>query len=153
MNIENEKIETLVHDPRNARKHFRKNIDAIKSSLQSFGQQKPIVVGKNNVVLAGNGTLTAAKELGWTEIAIVRTALDENQATAYAIYDNRTAEMAIWDHPQLNKQLSELHTYDFNLEDLGFDIPDYNLSNTEDEENHQEEKCQTCGKKMKGKKE
>ena len=55
MKTELVKIETLVFDPANARKHGEKNLAAIKSSLQRFGQQKPIVVDANGVVRAGNG--------------------------------------------------------------------------------------------------
>jgi len=58
----------LSLDPANVRKHDRRNLDAIKASLRKFGQQKPIVVDTKGIVLAGNGTLTAAKELGWSEI-------------------------------------------------------------------------------------
>ena len=65
MNIEETKIEDLHFDPANVRKHDEKNLEAIKSSLLRFGQQKPIVVDGKGIVIAGNGTLTAAKALGW----------------------------------------------------------------------------------------
>lgn len=55
-------IVDLQLDPHNSRKHPDKNLAAIKGSLSKFGQQKPIVIDKNNVVIAGNGTLQAAKE-------------------------------------------------------------------------------------------
>ena len=95
-------IDGLNFDPANARKHGNKNLDAIKSSLAKFGQRKPIVVQREGMIVrAGNGTLAAAKALGWNEIAAV--IIDEDNATAaqFAIADNRTAELAEWDNETL----------------------------------------------------
>jgi ParB-like chromosome segregation protein Spo0J len=84
MKIETTKISELSLDPSNVRKHSRRNLDAIKASLRKFGQQKPIVVDATGVVLAGNGTLTAARELGWSVIQIVRTRLhSENNSRRF----------------------------------------------------------------------
>lgn len=116
-------IATLVSDPRNARKHDERNLAAIQSSLRRFGQQKPIVVGEGNVVLAGNGQLAAALALGWSSIAVVRTSLLGEEATAYAIADNRTAELAMWDQTALDELLRELQEADASLvEAAGFDF-------------------------------
>ena len=109
------KITELSLDPSNVRKHGRKNLDAIKASLRKFGQQKPIVVDAKGIVLAGNGTLTAAKELGWTEIEITRTTLQGVEATAFAIADNRSAELAEWDDEGLAKVLELLKVEDADL--------------------------------------
>ena len=102
------KIKDLSNDPANVRKHDDRNLDAIKASLQRFGQQKPIVVDGKGIVVAGNGTLDAAKSLGWKDIEIVRTELEGADAVAYAIADNRTAELAIWDDDALAKTLEAL---------------------------------------------
>ena len=115
MKTELVKIETLVFDPANARKHGEKNLAAIKSSLQRFGQQKPIVVDASGVVRAGNGTLAAAKSLGWKEIAIVRSPLSGSEATAYAIADNRSSELAEWDDDVLSQTLAALQIEDEDL--------------------------------------
>ena len=96
-------IDSLQFDPANVRKHGEKNLAAIKSSLARFGQQKPIVVDANGVCRAGNGTLAAAKALGWKEVAIVRSPLAGAEATAYAIADNRTSELAEWDDDVTDK--------------------------------------------------
>ena len=105
-------ISDLACDPANVRAHDGKNLDAIKASLQRFGQQKPIVVDEKGIVIAGNGTLTAARALGWDAINVVRTELAGAEATAYAIADNRTAELAEWDDEALAKQLSALQIED-----------------------------------------
>ncbi|HOQ87814.1 MAG TPA: ParB/Srx family N-terminal domain-containing protein [Phycisphaerae bacterium] len=110
-------ISSLSTDPANVRKHGQRNLDAIKASLKRFGQQKPIVVDANGVVVAGNGTLEAARSLGWDEIAIVRTSLTGAEATAFAIADNRTAELAEWDDEALAETLATLDDF----ESIGFD--------------------------------
>jgi ParB-like chromosome segregation protein Spo0J len=119
MKIERINVAELSLDPSNVRKHSRKNLDAIKASLRKFGQQKPIVVDAKGIVLAGNGTLTAAKELGWTEIEITRTTLQGVEATAFAIADNRSAELAEWDD-SLADVLKSLADAGQSLDDLGF---------------------------------
>ncbi len=115
MTIETLKITDLTPDPANARKHSPRNLDAIKSSLQRFGQQKPIVIDSRGIVRAGNGTLMAAKSLGWTEINAVRSDLPAGELTAFGIVDNRSAELAEWDTEVLAGFLA-----DDALGDLGF---------------------------------
>ena len=121
MKLETVGIETLSPDPVNMRKHGQRNMDAIKASLRRFGQQKPIVVDAKGIVLAGNGTLAAARELGWREIQIVRTELTGSQATAFGIADNRSAELAEWDE-KLADVLASLKAEDFPIEEIGFDL-------------------------------
>jgi ABC-type sugar transport system ATPase subunit len=120
MQLTTTKITELSLDPSNVRKHSRRNLDAIKASLRKFGQQKPIVVDAKGIVLAGNGTLTAAQELGWTEIQIVRTELAGVSATAFAIADNRTAELAEWEEDKLNAVLKSLQDEGVDLIDVGY---------------------------------
>ena len=105
-------LEEVHMDPANVRRHNEKNLQAIMASLKKFGQQKPIVINRKNIVIAGNGTLEAAKALGWLDISVVRTELGDFDATAYAIADNRTAELAEWDDEALMKQLSALDIED-----------------------------------------
>lgn len=108
MNIESVLVAELHEDPANVRRHDQRNLDTIIASLAAFGQQKPIVVGDGNVVIAGNGTLAAARALGWDHIQIVRTDLHGANAIAFAIADNRTAELAAWDDESLHRALDAL---------------------------------------------
>ena len=108
-------IAELKADPRNARKHGEKNLKAIAESLRRFGQQKPIVVLADGTVIAGNGTLEAAKRLGWTHIAVARSSLSGADATAYGIADNRTADLAEWDSKALGELLDQLKGADPSL--------------------------------------
>ncbi len=123
MKIETIKIEQLIPDPNNARKHDETNLRAIEHSLSNFGQRKPIVVGQDNTIVAGNGTVEAAKRIGWTEIEAVRIPEDwtEQQIKAFAIADNKTAELATWDKGILNEQLAELDKAGWELTDMGFE--------------------------------
>lgn len=122
MTLEELSIEDLNLDPANVRKHDEKNLDAIKASLRRFGQQKPIVIDGKGVVIAGNGTLTAARALGWQKIRAVKTVLEGAEAIAYAIADNRTGELASWDDDALVQQLQALKLEDAALvESAGFD--------------------------------
>jgi site-specific DNA-methyltransferase (adenine-specific) len=122
MKLETLRIADLVSDPNNARKHDDKNLEAIKGSLTQFGQRKPIVV-QGNVVIAGNGTLEAARQLGWDEIDIVQVPADwtKDQAKAFALADNRTAELASWDEMVLAAQVIELKEAGIEVADFGFE--------------------------------
>jgi site-specific DNA-methyltransferase (adenine-specific) len=133
--VELVKIDALDLDPRNARKHDAKNLKAIADSLEQFGQRKPIVVWGKTVV-AGNGTMAAARTLGWTEIQIVRVPDDwsADQVKAYALADNRSAELAVWDEQVLASQLLELQEAEFDIELLGFELPTDELQEVVEDE-------------------
>jgi len=112
-------VEDLTPDPANVRLHPERNLRAIAASLRRFGQRKPIVVNANGTIEAGNGTLEAARDLGWTHVAAVRVEDDSATAVAYAIADNRTAELAHWNYADLGRQLDALKS-DIPIDDLGF---------------------------------
>ena len=116
-------IDVLTEDESNARLHEGRSIKAIKESLSRFGQQKPIVLRQDGKsVLAGNGTLRAARELGWTQIAAVKTKLKGEEAAAFSIADNRTAELSDWDVGVLEEHIGSFDTLDgigFTMAELG----------------------------------
>lgn len=98
-------IADLHEDPANAR--IKHDIQRIKASLSQYGQRKPIVANKleNGKIEAGNGTFRAAKELGWTHIAVVFVEDDPVVAAAYGIADNRVGEFSEWDEEVLKSIL------------------------------------------------
>lgn len=106
--VELVKLGSLRHDARNARRHSPQNLAAIRASLERFGQQKPIVVDQAGIVVAGNGTLEAARQLGWAKIAVVRSTLSAPELAAFAVADNRTAELAEWEPGLLARALAEM---------------------------------------------
>lgn len=116
--------EVLIQDPNNARTHSQRNLDAIATSLERWGQRTPIVISQakdgTHVVLKGNGTLQAALSLGWEEIAAIEVADTPGEAAGYAIADNRTAELADWHLTRLQEQIAELQDPDL-IQSLGFD--------------------------------
>lgn len=125
MKLENIAVEEIKFDSNNAREHDQKNLEAIQGSLESFGQRKPIVIDKDNVVVAGNGTLEAAVLLGWKKIQCVRVPEDwtKDQIKAFALADNKTAELASWNQKVLSAQLLELDQAEFDIKAIGFELP------------------------------
>jgi len=102
-------ISELVEDPDNAVMHDSTSVNAIARSLQSFGQDQPLVVQRSNsIVRKGNGRLTAAKQLGWTHVAAVYVDEDDADAIARAIADNRTSEHRRWDADKLTSLMDKL---------------------------------------------
>jgi ParB-like chromosome segregation protein Spo0J len=117
-------IADLKFDKENARRHSRRNLDVTKHSLKKTGQAKCIVVWKRGdelIVIAGNGTISMALELGWTHVAAnVREFETEEDAREFAFNDNRSGELAEWDGDVLPKQLNELKVAGVDLEAMGW---------------------------------
>lgn len=91
----------------------RGNIRAIQESLTYNGQYRPIVVQSNtNLILAGNHTWAAAKNLGWTEIAVSFVDCDEKAAKKIVLADNRTTDLGTFDDTALRELLEELETWE-----------------------------------------
>lgn len=120
MNVRRVRVDELRHDPGNARVHSAANLAAIRSSLERFGQQRPLVVRPDGTIIAGNGTFDAALALGWTELDVVTFDGSDADARAFAIADNRTAELAAWNDELLSAQLEELVAEGFDAIELGF---------------------------------
>jgi DNA modification methylase len=117
-------IDSVHLDPANVRRHPERNLAAISASLARFGQVKPIVIDGKGIVRAGNGTLEAARALGWKDIEVTQTGLEGSEATAFAIADNRTAELAEWDSTGLAETLRALQSEDFDLAAVGYSSDD-----------------------------
>lgn len=103
------KLSLLPGNPR------RGDVDAVARSLDTFGQRKPIVAKRDGTVIAGNHTLQAAQQLGWDEIAVVWVDDDETTAKAFALADNRTAELGGYDEQALADLISEVRDVDAEL--------------------------------------
>jgi len=150
--VETVPIDSLKPDPRNARTHGERNLSAIAASLQRFGQRRPLVVTRSGLIVAGNGTWEAARDrLNWTEIAVTRFPSDDaNEVRAFALADNRTAELAAWDTVQLAEDLGDLAEAGWNMELLGFDAiepAEFGPADPDDTRLDQREptECPSCG--------
>lgn len=99
-------LDELTPDPKNARIHSARNLNAIEASLLKFKFREPIVVQKQGMIIrAGNGRYEVARRLGWTHVPAVVVDEADADAVAFAIADNRTAELGEWDFSSLTEQL------------------------------------------------
>jgi DNA modification methylase len=112
----------LIVYPRNARTHSRQQVDQVAASIREFGWTNPILVGPDNVIIAGHARLLAAKKLRMAEVpVIVLEHLTEAQRRALAIADNQLALNAGWDEETLRAELVALKQEDFDVTLIGFD--------------------------------
>src|ERR1700679_2315013 len=123
-------IGDLVPDPQNPRKHSRAQISAIARSIEAFGFNAPILVDRNNKIVAGHGRYEAAKLLGIDKVPFISLDhLTETQARAYLLADNKLSDRSTWDDSKLAIQLKELSdlVLDFDIEAIGFEPPEIDL--------------------------
>jgi len=117
-------LSELTLPNRHARRHSKKQIQQIAAAITEFGFINPVVIDKDGRVVCGIARVLAAQLLGIKEIPTIRVEyLTEAQKRAYAIADNRLAELASWDEATLAalfKEIDELEA-GFNLEITGFD--------------------------------
>ena len=117
-------IEMKIGDIIPYEKNPRKNDEAVKyvaESIKQFGFKVPIVIDKNNVIVAGHTRYKASKKLGLKEVpCIVADDLTEEQIKAYRLADNKVAELAEWDIDLLGEELDGI--LDIDMGDFGFDL-------------------------------
>ena len=115
-------VATLRLDPKNARLHKPRNLQTIAESLRRFGQQRALVVRPDGTIIAGNGTMRAATEiLGWRRLAAITFDGDDRAARAFALADNRSAELADWDYDELTAAIVSLSDDAELVRSLGWD--------------------------------
>lgn len=96
-------------------------VDSVAASIKEFGFRVPIIVDKNNVIVAGHTRLLAAKKLGLETVPVLRADdLSEEQVRAFRIADNKTAEMTEWDIEKLTAEMESLLAEGYNLLKTGF---------------------------------
>ena len=115
--------DSLIPYIRNPRKNSAA-VDKVAASIKEYGWQQPIVVDKENVIIAGHTRLLAAQKLGMDKVPVHVADLSDAQAKAYRLADNRISEDADWDIDLLGLELRE-------LDDLGFDLDLTGFDNTE----------------------
>ncbi len=95
-------------------------VDAVANSIREFGFRQPIVVDKDDVIVVGHTRWKAAMKLGLAEVPVhVAGDLTPEQARAYRLADNRTAELAEWDKDALRIEIGELQALDIDPAFLG----------------------------------
>lgn len=114
-------LEKLVPSPRNARTHSPAQVAEIAGSIRAFGFTNPILVGDAGDVIAGHGRLAAARQLGMSEVPVIRlSGLSEVQRRQLVLADNRIALNAGWDLDMLKLELADLKELGADLSMLGF---------------------------------
>lgn len=114
-------VADLIPYARNSRTHNEEQIAQIMASIKEFGFTNPILIGSDNVIIAGHGRLLAAQRLGLTEVPVICLPnLTETQRKALVIADNKIALNAGWDEEMLALEMAELSETDFDLDLLGF---------------------------------
>jgi DNA modification methylase len=130
-------INTLRPNSRNPRTHTKKQVAQLAASYEEFGWTVPILLDAEDRVIAGHGRLEAAKLLALDEVpTICLDHLTAVQARAYALADNRLAELAGWDDELLALELGELAELDldFDITITGFEMPEIDLLIQESQE-------------------
>ena len=119
LSIEQVSVDDLEPHPQNPR---RGDVNVIAQSLEANGQFRPLVISKDNIVLAGNHTLQAAQSLGWGEVDVVRLEVDGDsaEATRVMLADNRSSDLGTYDDSDLVQVLAELD----DLLGTGYDVDD-----------------------------
>lgn len=121
LTIESRPLDRLVPYVRNARTHSAEQVAQIAGSIAEFGFVNPILIGSDDVIVAGHGRVLAAQRLGLAEVPVIVLAhLSEAQRRALVIADNRIAENAGWDEAMLRAELAALQEDAFDLDLLGF---------------------------------
>lgn len=120
---------TLRPNPRNARTHSKKQINQIAASIRKFGFIVPIIIDDEGNIVAGHGRLEAAAELGLAQVPIIRVRfLTDADRRAFAIAENRIAELSGWDEALLTEELRFLLDDGFELEITGFSTSDLDFA-------------------------
>jgi DNA modification methylase len=123
--VERWPVGRLVPRATNPRTHSERQVEQIAQSIREFGFVNPVLVGPDEVVIAGHARLLAALKLGLAEVpVIVLRSLSAAQRRALAIADNQLALGAGWDEELLRLELAALHEEDFDLNLMGFEDQD-----------------------------
>ena len=128
-------VSGLIPYARNSRTHSDVQINKIASSIKEFGFLNPVLIDKDNGIIAGHGRVMAAQKLGLKEVPVLQIGhLSETQKRAYIIADNRLALDAGWDNEMLRVEFADLADDGFNLEITGFDLVEIKALDFEESE-------------------
>lgn len=118
LKIEYVNIDSIKPYENNAKEHPAEQIEQIKTSIEKFGMDDPIGIWKDEIV-EGHGRLIACKELGYTEVPIIRLDhLTDEERKAYTLAHNKLTMNSDFNFDILQKELDSMET--INMEDFGF---------------------------------
>ena len=114
-------VDKIIPYVKNSRTHSDEQVAQVAASIKEFGFTNPILLDKENVIIAGHGRMLAAQRLGLSEVPCIRLDhLTEAQKKAYIIADNKLALNAGWDNELLGLELGELRDEGFDISLTGF---------------------------------
>lgn len=138
MEIVNVKISDIVPYENNPRNNADA-VDYVVNSIKEFGFKNPIIIDRNNVIVAGHTRLLAAKKIGLTSVpCIIADDLTEEQIKAFRLVDNKVAEFSVWNENLLDLELSEIADFDIDMSEFGFDLMDESESSKSESEKRYE---------------
>ena len=121
MQIELVPITAIKPYENNAKIHTREQIEQIKQSIFEFGNNDPIAIDANGVIIEGHGRLMALQELGYTEVEVIRLGhLNEEQRKAYTLIHNKLTMNTGFDLDILATELQAIEN--INMKDYDFDL-------------------------------
>lgn len=134
----------------NPRKN-KKAVAAVAESIKQFGFKNPIIIDKDGVIIAGHTRKAAAEQLGLATVpCIVADDLTPEQAAAFRLADNKTAELAEWDFEKLNEEIKALADFPVDMADFGFDLSEFEeRKEVEEVEPEEEEEAEEIAPRMK----
>ena len=107
-------------------------VDAVANSIREFGFKVPVVLDRNNVIVAGHTRVKASRKLSLKQIpCIIADDLTDEQIRAFRVADNRTAELADWDMEKLKGELEKLG--DLDMAQFGFEELEASLEDVKDD--------------------
>jgi len=123
MKIETLSTASLIPYARNAKKHDASQVAKLAGSIREFGFNNPVLIDKDNGIIAGHGRVMAAQSLGLEIVPCIRLGhLTDTQRRAYILADNRLAEIGGgWDEEMLKLELADLRELDTDFDLMGFD--------------------------------
>lgn len=126
-------LAALRPNAHNARLHDGAQIESLRRSLREFGFVAPLLIDVDDNIVCGDARLAAAIAEGLSEAPCVLIEhLDETARRAYALADNRLAELATWDMELVSRELQLLQDAGFDLTLTGFDEGDLILPESTD---------------------
>ena len=137
MKIETINIADVVEYENNAKLHPQEQIEKIKKSILEFGNNDPIAIDENNVLIEGHGRLKALKQLGYDEVEAIRLShLSEEQKKAYILVHNKLNIDTGFDVDLLNAELEDIFTVD--MSEYGFEFAEVDLGFSDDTQKEDE---------------
>jgi len=122
MEIKTIPISKLKFADYNPRQHPDKAIERLVKSIEKYGWTNPVLVQKgSHIIIAGHARVRAAQKLGIKKVPVIYLDFDDVTTKAYAIADNRLAELTEWDYPLLKNLVVDIDDGAFDLELTGFD--------------------------------